>query len=130
MPLPIGGNDATLAAQAKLEAEGLLAIAIRPPTVPDGEARLRLSFSAAHSNEDVVEATAALGTPVILLVHGWGYDASFWDRCGRASAIALHSISAFLARATRRSPMVSRCWWVIPWASCGCCGNRRWRICR
>jgi 8-amino-7-oxononanoate synthase len=60
VPLPIGGNDATLAAQAKLEAEGLLAIAIRPPTVPEGEARLRLSFSAAHSNEDVSKLTAAL----------------------------------------------------------------------
>ena len=62
VPLLIGGNDATLGAQEKLEAEGLLAIAIRPPTVPEGEARLRLSFSAAHRDEHVSRLTAALGT--------------------------------------------------------------------
>jgi 8-amino-7-oxononanoate synthase len=53
VPLLIGGNDATLAAQAQLESQGLLGIAIRPPTVPEGEARLRLSFSAGHSDADV-----------------------------------------------------------------------------
>ena len=61
VPLLIGGNDATLSAQARLEEQGLLAIAIRPPTVPEGEARLRLSFSAAHSDGDVARLTEALG---------------------------------------------------------------------
>ncbi len=60
VPLLIGRNDATLAAQARLEQEGLLAIAIRPPTVPDGEARLRLSFSASHSDADVAHLSDAL----------------------------------------------------------------------
>ncbi|MGH6892179.1 MAG: 8-amino-7-oxononanoate synthase [Dongiaceae bacterium] len=60
VPLLIGRNDATLAAQARLEEQGLLAIAIRPPTVPEGEARLRLSFSASHSNDDVARLTDAL----------------------------------------------------------------------
>ncbi len=64
VPLLIGGNEATLAAQAALERQGLLGIAIRPPTVPEGEARLRLSLSAAHSEADVVrlcDALAGLG---------------------------------------------------------------------
>ncbi|MEZ5832180.1 MAG: 8-amino-7-oxononanoate synthase [Dongiaceae bacterium] len=61
VPLLIGGNDATLAAQAQLEEQGLLAIAIRPPTVPAGEARLRLSFSAAHEDADVARLCDALG---------------------------------------------------------------------
>jgi 8-amino-7-oxononanoate synthase len=60
VPLLIGGNAATLAAQARLEEQGLLAIAIRPPTVPEGEARLRLSFSAAHSETDVAHLCDAL----------------------------------------------------------------------
>jgi len=66
VPLLIGGNGTTLAAQARLEERGLLAIAIRPPTVPEGEARLRLSFSAAHSDADVTrlcEALAGLERP-------------------------------------------------------------------
>lgn len=60
VPLMTGGNDATLAAQARLEEAGALAIAIRPPTVPEGEARLRLSFSAAHGTDDVAQLIAAL----------------------------------------------------------------------
>jgi 8-amino-7-oxononanoate synthase len=60
VPLLIGGNDTTLAAQARLEEQGLLAIAIRPPTVPEGEARLRLSFSAAHADADVMRLCDAL----------------------------------------------------------------------
>jgi 8-amino-7-oxononanoate synthase len=66
VPLLIGGNAATLAAQTRLEEQGVLAIAIRPPTVPDGEARLRLSFSAAHADVDVArlcEAIAGLEPP-------------------------------------------------------------------
>ena len=61
-PLLIGSNDATLAAQGQLERQGFLAIAIRPPTVPDGEARLRLSFSAAHQDEDIQRLCDALSS--------------------------------------------------------------------
>jgi 8-amino-7-oxononanoate synthase len=63
VPLLIGGNEATLAAQARLEDQGLLGIAIRPPTVPEGEARLRLSFSAAHREEDVARLCDAIAEP-------------------------------------------------------------------
>ena len=55
-----GGNQAALQAQVRLEDQGLLGIAIRPPTVPEGEARLRLSFSAAHSAADVTQLCDAL----------------------------------------------------------------------
>lgn len=66
VPLLIGANEATVAAQVQLEEQGLLAIAIRPPTVPAGEARLRLSFGAAHNDRDVarlIEAIAGLELP-------------------------------------------------------------------
>ena len=42
-----------LAASQLLEQEGYLVVAIRPPTVPEGSARLRFAFSAAHGDEDV-----------------------------------------------------------------------------
>jgi 8-amino-7-oxononanoate synthase len=42
LPLLVGDDGAALALQAQLEAAGLLAVAIRPPTVPAGTARLRL----------------------------------------------------------------------------------------
>ncbi len=42
LPVVIGADRAALEAQAELEQGGLLAVAIRPPTVPEGTARLRL----------------------------------------------------------------------------------------
>jgi 8-amino-7-oxononanoate synthase len=52
-PLIIGDNAAALALAAALDAQGLWVPAIRPPTVPVGTARLRITLSAAHSADDV-----------------------------------------------------------------------------
>ncbi|MBC7750505.1 MAG: aminotransferase class I/II-fold pyridoxal phosphate-dependent enzyme, partial [Candidatus Saccharibacteria bacterium] len=52
-PIIIGSAEKTLALSKKLELEGILAVAIRPPTVPVGTSRLRVTLSAAHSDEDV-----------------------------------------------------------------------------
>ncbi|TDV06970.1 8-amino-7-oxononanoate synthase [Paraburkholderia caballeronis] len=59
-PLVIGANDATLAIAAALERDGLWVPAIRPPTVPEGTSRLRISLSAAHSHADLDRLHAAL----------------------------------------------------------------------
>jgi 8-amino-7-oxononanoate synthase len=59
-PLVIGANDATLRVSAALAKRGVLVPAIRPPTVPQGSARLRISLSAAHSEEDVALLIQAL----------------------------------------------------------------------
>jgi 8-amino-7-oxononanoate synthase len=48
VPVIVGDARAALAASRLLESEGFLVVAIRPPTVPEGTARLRLTFSAAH----------------------------------------------------------------------------------
>jgi len=53
VPIIIGGAQAALAAARRLEDEGFLAVAIRPPTVPDGTARLRLAFTAAHPEAEI-----------------------------------------------------------------------------
>ena len=51
--LIIGQNGATLAASEALASLGILVPAIRPPTVPPGSARLRISICAAHTDADV-----------------------------------------------------------------------------
>jgi len=56
----IGGNEEAVAASEHLARNGLLVPAIRPPTVPKGTARLRISLSAAHSENDVERLAAAL----------------------------------------------------------------------
>ena len=53
MPVVIGEAQAALDASQLLEDEGFLVVAIRPPTVPEGTARLRLTFSAAHPDDEI-----------------------------------------------------------------------------
>ena len=59
-PLVIGGNAEAIAVSERLAERGLLVPAIRPPTVPQGTARLRISLSAAHSEDDVGRLVEAL----------------------------------------------------------------------
>lgn len=59
-PLIIGSNEATLALAARLDEHGLWVPAIRPPTVPVGTSRLRVSLSADHSFDDLDRLQSAL----------------------------------------------------------------------
>ena len=59
-PLILGANARAVGASAALRESGILVPAIRPPTVPEGSARLRISLSAAHSEKDVARLAAAL----------------------------------------------------------------------
>lgn len=59
-PLIVGGSAEALAASAALESQGLWVPAIRPPTVPAGSARLRITLSASHGAADVDRLIGAL----------------------------------------------------------------------
>ena len=59
-PLMCGSNAQALSMAAALEAEGFWVAAIRPPTVPEGQARLRVTLSAAHDETQVDALVAAL----------------------------------------------------------------------
>jgi 8-amino-7-oxononanoate synthase len=61
VPLILGDEEAALAAAATLAARGIVVPAIRPPTVPPGTSRLRVSLSAAHTDEQVTALIEALG---------------------------------------------------------------------
>lgn len=52
-PILIGSSERALSLSHKLEAQGILVTAIRPPTVPANTARLRVTLSAAHTRQDV-----------------------------------------------------------------------------
>jgi len=60
VPVIIGEAQAALAASKALEYQGFLVVAIRPPTVPAGTARLRVAFSAGHSEADVTRLAQAV----------------------------------------------------------------------
>ena len=59
-PLVVGSNNMALRLSEHLQAHGILVPAIRPPTVPVGTARLRISLSAAHAKQDVLQLAEAI----------------------------------------------------------------------
>ncbi|MDB5327302.1 MAG: 8-amino-7-oxononanoate synthase [Phycisphaerales bacterium] len=69
IPIVLGEPARALAAAESLRDEGLLVVAVRPPTVPPGTSRLRVTVSAAHTDEQIKQLIAALslvpspGTP-------------------------------------------------------------------
>lgn len=61
LPVLVGGNEATLEMARRLRERGLLVTAIRPPTVPRGTGRLRLSVTLAHETQDLQWAARQIG---------------------------------------------------------------------
>jgi 7-keto-8-aminopelargonate synthetase-like enzyme len=56
VPVLVGKNEPTLKFAGALRARGLMAVALRPPTVPPGRARVRFSLSAAHAAAELDQA--------------------------------------------------------------------------
>jgi 8-amino-7-oxononanoate synthase len=66
VPVIVGEPEKALAASAMLERNGFLVVAIRPPSVPAGTARLRFAFTAWQEPQDIDRAAA------LLKEHGFG----------------------------------------------------------
>jgi 8-amino-7-oxononanoate synthase len=60
VPLIVGDNARAVRLAKQLQERGVLAVAIRPPTVPQGSARIRFSWTAAHCEADVQTVLAAI----------------------------------------------------------------------
>ncbi|MBW8784042.1 MAG: 8-amino-7-oxononanoate synthase, partial [Novosphingobium sp.] len=60
LPLVVGSDAATMALAARLQAQGFDVRGIRPPTVPEGTARLRISVTRNASLGDIDRLGAAL----------------------------------------------------------------------
>jgi 8-amino-7-oxononanoate synthase len=65
VPLVLKETEAVLAAAQALEDEGFLVVPIRPPTVPDGTARLRFAFTAQHPDAEIERLTVAVRRRVL-----------------------------------------------------------------
>ncbi|HTW36870.1 MAG TPA: aminotransferase class I/II-fold pyridoxal phosphate-dependent enzyme [Rhizomicrobium sp.] len=65
VPVLLGDELLALEAQQMLAREGFLAVAIRPPTVPIGTARLRLAFTAQHPDEEIVRLAAMVRARIL-----------------------------------------------------------------
>lgn len=59
-PIVVGGNEQALTLARELEERGIIITAIRPPTVPVGESRLRMTVTAAHSKDQLDYVANAL----------------------------------------------------------------------
>ncbi len=60
IPVVIGDNEKAVTVSQKLREQGIIATAIRPPTVPAGSARLRISITLAHHIDDLEHAAKAI----------------------------------------------------------------------
>ena len=69
-PLILKSSDAALRAAQHLKQNGILVTAIRPPTVPVGTARLRITLSAAHTTEDIDRLADSLTSTAMVQIVG------------------------------------------------------------
>ena len=83
VPAVLGESDAALQLAAALEEAGVLAVAIRPPTVPAGAARVRFSLSALHGNDEVAHAIQAVQLTSARPPRPPGLPAPSWSAPGR-----------------------------------------------
>ena len=70
LPVRVGESADVIAVAETLEAQEVIAVGIRPPTVPEGTARLRISLSAAHQPEDLLQAVHLIAETVSSIREG------------------------------------------------------------
>jgi 8-amino-7-oxononanoate synthase len=58
----MGDEQSALGAAERLEGQGMLCVALRPPTVPRGSSRLRITLCCEHTDEQIAQLIAAIGS--------------------------------------------------------------------
>lgn len=62
IPVIMGDEQSALGAAERLEGQGMLCVALRPPTVPRGSSRLRITLCCEHTDEQIAQLIAAIGS--------------------------------------------------------------------
>ena len=116
VPVMIGAAGAAIEASTLLEDEGFLVVAIRPPTVPDGTARLRVTFNAVQPDEEIARLAAyrsyphseAIMTAIFITAAGTDVGKTFVAagliRLLRAKGRAVDAVKPVVAASIRRVP--------------------------
>ncbi|GAX91319.1 8-amino-7-oxononanoate synthase [Effusibacillus lacus] len=60
VPILVGSNEQTVLFSEKLQEMGIAAIPVRPPTVPENQARIRFTIMATHQRQDLADAVARI----------------------------------------------------------------------
>lgn len=60
VPVIIGSDDDAMTVSTRIRKDGIAAVAIRPPTVPEGRARIRFSLSADHRDDQLAKAATSI----------------------------------------------------------------------
>jgi 8-amino-7-oxononanoate synthase len=61
IPAIVGSDERALSMAGELETKGILGVAVRPPSVPQGASRIRFALSAAHSDRDIERLIRTVG---------------------------------------------------------------------
>ncbi len=69
-PIVLGSADVALRASSLLKQNGIWVVAIRPPTVPAGSSRLRITLSAAHTTQDIDQIVESLASDAMAQIVG------------------------------------------------------------
>ena len=103
IPVVVGENEKVMRIAQRLREQDILVGAIRPPTVPEGTARLRISLSLAHSDADIDCAIShhASGACMkrLLIISGWAHSTHAIEPIGKRFA---HQYKVELLREQKR----------------------------
>jgi len=105
VPVPVGSAQATMELAARLREDGFNVRGVRPPTVPEGSSRLRLTCGTRHTSEEVLALAAAIRVhrteAITLPARERKRQATPWFVAGTDTEVGKTVVSALLMRAAK-----------------------------
>lgn len=105
VPVPVGSARATMELAAKLREDGFDVRGVRPPTVPEGSSRLRLTCGTRHTRAEVESLASAIRLhreeAVVLAPRARKQNSAPWFVAGTDTGVGKTVVSALMMRAAR-----------------------------